>query len=186
MKTVLIVDATNLFIRGWTTNPSLDINGSNIGGIVSFLVSLRAYVDKCKPGNVIICWDGIGGSFKRKKIVKEYKVGRKRPKLNRNYDYELENVEQNKEEQKTKLIKYLDCLPVHQITIDYIEADDVIAYLTHHFKENRKVIVSSDKDFYQLLDEKTVMFLPIKKVFITSRECLSEYQIHPIQIMLRA
>ena len=45
------------------------------------------------------------------------------------------------------------------------EADDIIAYLSN-MKElagAEKLIISSDKDFYQLLDSKTVLYRPVQK-----------------------
>ena len=49
-------------------------------------------------------------------------------------------------------MEYLNELPVIQITIDFVEADDVIAYGARHpyYGGWDKIIVSSDKDFFQL------------------------------------
>jgi hypothetical protein len=47
-------------------------------------------------------------------------------------------------------MEYLNELPVIQITIDFVEADDVIAYGARHpyYGGWDKIIVSSDKDFF--------------------------------------
>jgi 5'-3' exonuclease len=176
---ILLIDGTNLFICQFMAMPNLDGEGRSVGGVVGFLKCLKYYVYKFNPSKVIICWDGKGGSQKRRKLIEDYKHGRRPLKPNRNYDYELEDTPKDKIFQRIKLGQYLTCLPVHQITIDNIEADDVIAYLVGYYPDERKVIVSTDKDFYQLLDQKTIIYNSVKKVFKTKNNCFEEYKIYP-------
>jgi 5'-3' exonuclease len=140
---------------------------------------LRSFIEKCKPTKVVLVWDGPGGSQRRREVVKEYKEGRRPVKLNRNFDFEFVNVEENKIWQIKRLQEYLSDFPVHQCIVDNIEADDVIAYLCSHYQEDEKVIVSTDKDFYQMVDSKTIIFTPTKKEFVTSAKLVEEYGIHP-------
>ena len=86
---ILIIDAMNTFIRNYVMNPSLSATGSPIGGTKGFLMSLQKMAREIKPDNIIVVWDGGGGSAKRRAMVKEYKEGRKPlklSKLNRAYD----------------------------------------------------------------------------------------------------
>jgi 5'-3' exonuclease len=184
MKKILIVDSTNNFLRCYAAIPTQTVNGEPNGGIYGFLTSLYSFIKQVKPDKVILCWDGIGGSKKRRAIVKEYKDGRKPVRLNRNFEHELENTEKNKSWQRYRLSQFLNDLPVSQITINDIEADDVIAYLTKKYSEDRKIIVSSDKDFYQLLDEKTVIYNASKKNFINNKTVVEKFNIHPVNFAL--
>jgi 5'-3' exonuclease len=184
MNTILIVDSTNNFLRNYAVVPTLTRNGAPNGGVYGFLNSLRYFIRIIKPNKVILVWDGEGGSKKRRAIMKEYKKGRKPARLNRNFEHEFENVEENKTQQRRRIGQYLSDLPVTQIIVDDIEADDVIGYLTMSANDGRKVIVSSDKDFYQLLSEKTIIFSPIKKKFITSGDVIKEFKIHPVNFAL--
>ena len=68
---LLLIDALNLFIRNYVDNPTMDRNGIPIGGTIGFLKSLQKVLRKTRPHEVIICWDGIGGS-QRKKIQNKY------------------------------------------------------------------------------------------------------------------
>jgi len=151
---------------------------SQLDGIIGFLKTLRFQMSRCKPDEIIIAWDGKNGSKKRRSIVEDYKKGRKPAKLNRNYDFELIEPEKNKLYQRIKLDQYLSNLPVRQIIIDEIEADDIIGYLCGFLKE-RKIIVSADKDFYQLINNETIIFSPTKKYFVTTKKCFEEYKIYP-------
>ena len=59
-------------------------------------------------------------------------------------------------------------VPVSQIYVSDCEADDVISYLVKSMlREHNCVIVSSDKDYYQLLSEKVTQWSPGQKKFIT-------------------
>lgn len=177
MNTFLIVDGNNCFIRNYAALPTLDLNGEPFGGVAGFLSSLKFYINKCKVNYVVICWDGKGGSQKRRALVENYKKGRKPIRLNRVYDFQEQ--EDNKMYQRLKLSEYLQDLPVCQIEIDGIEADDVVGYLCFHLPQDRKIIISSDKDFYQLINSNTLIFSPIKKVFITPQRCFEELGIYP-------
>lgn len=184
MSKILIIDSTNNFLRCYSVIPTLTTNGECNGGVYGFLNSLSFFIRQTKPDKVILCWDGVGGSKKRRAIIKEYKDGRKPVRLNRNFEYEMQNPEENKLWQRRRLGQYLNDLPVTQITVDDVEADDVVAYLIKMYDQDQKIIVSSDKDFYQLLDERTIIFSPIKKVFVNNRDILEQFKIHPLNFAL--
>ncbi len=62
------------------------------------------------------------------------------------------------------------------------EADDIIAYVaqTPRFKRSgKKLLLSSDKDFFQLVDDKTVLYRPIQKEVLNKNTILEKFDIHP-------
>ena len=72
MNRVMVIDALNMFIRNYIVNPMISTNGNPIGGAVGFLNSLMKWMREASPDQVIIWWDGSGGSQKRRQTVKEY------------------------------------------------------------------------------------------------------------------
>ena len=74
---VLVVDGFNTFIRAFSVNPSLNEDGSHVGGLVGFLKSIRFTINKLKPTRCVIVFDGKGGSNRRRKIYPEYKQNRR-------------------------------------------------------------------------------------------------------------
>ena len=76
MKRTMIVDVLNMYYRAYIVNPSLSTNGQPIGGIKGSLGILQKLVREAKPDQVILCWDGAGGSRRRKQINENYKAGR--------------------------------------------------------------------------------------------------------------
>jgi len=63
---VLIIDALNMYFRAYIVDPSLSSNGQPIGGVKGFLKILQKLVRETKPDQIVIAWDGAGGSQKRK------------------------------------------------------------------------------------------------------------------------
>jgi len=183
VKRLLIIDAANMFIRNYVMSPQLDVNGKPIGGLTGFMRSLQKEVRRAKPDRVVIAWEGPGGSQSRKEKNKNYKLGRKPPKLNRQYEFNTEDEErENKYQQMVRLTEYLDELPVLQLMLESVEADDIIAWLCHcyEYTDWQKVIISSDKDFIQLCDDKTVLIRPGKNEEVLNRnKILEQYEIHP-------
>jgi|TARA_R100001460_G_scaffold14464_8_gene32361 DNA polymerase-1 len=183
MKRLLIIDGQNMFIRNYVMSPQLDINGNPIGGLTGFMRSLQKEVRRAKPDRVAICWEGPGGSQKRREKNKNYKLGRKAPRLNREYTFATpEEERENKYSQLVKLTEYLDNLPVLQLSIENVEADDIIAWLCHcnQYSDWQKLIISNDKDFIQLCDDKTVLVRPGKNEEVLNKNSvLEQYNIHP-------
>jgi 5'-3' exonuclease len=179
---VLIVDGLNSFIRVFSAVPLVNDDGDHIGGYIGFLRSIAAVVRQFKPTRVIIVFDGKGGSARRKKMHSGYKEGRSMStRFNRREDVGDQTVEDELLSMRTqmgKLSEYLQCLPMTLISIDNIEADDTIAYLTTDvFRPlGREVIImSDDKDFVQLIDDKVSVWRPVEKKYYTPVEVLSRF-----------
>ena len=181
-KRVMIIDGLNTYLRNYIVNPSLSTNGDPIGGLKGFLGSLQKLSRELKPDQIIVAWDGPGGSQRRKTVNKNYKEGRKPIRLNRSVKLltEEENVK-NKIWQQTRLHEYLNEMPVSQILIEGIEADDIIAQICNemYVGDYEKVIVSSDKDFIQRCDNSTVLYRPIQKKVLNKNTVIDEYKISP-------
>ena len=179
---VMLIDALNLFLRAYIVNPTIAKDGSPIGGTVGFLKSLQKLTREIKPTKIIICWDGRGGSRKRKQQNANYKAGRAPVRLNRNFKILTEVEEkENKIVQMYKIMEYLNNFPTIQLVADEVEADDIISYVCRYsqFKDYQKVIVSSGKDFYQLLDDTTVLHRPIQQKYLNRKNIVEEHGIHP-------
>jgi len=181
VKRVLIIDGMNNFTRSYVVDPTLDTNGNPIGGLSGFLKILQKNIREVRPDKVIVCWEGPSGSLKRRSINKNYKAGRKAPRLNRQFDLTPKEEKENKIQQHVRLLDYLELLPVTQLVIDNVEADDLIAWAARakYFNGWQKVILSNDKDFYQLCDDDTIIVRPVTKEIMNKSRILSDFNIHP-------
>ena len=187
MKRVLIIDALNAYLRAYIVNPSLSLNGQPIGGIKGFFMILQKLVRESSPDEVMVIWDGPDGSRKRKTMDKNYKSGRKPIKLNRAFHNLTDDEElKNKIWQQTRLIEYLNEMPIVQAMIPQVEADDIIAYVSRlpYYKGWQKLIVSNDKDFMQVCDEETVLLRPVKGEYLNTRRIVEQTGVHPTNMAL--
>ena len=177
MQTCLIVDGLNIFTRHFIANPSVSENGESVGGIIGTLYSLSSLSQRFKPDRIVVVWES-GGSARKRAIYKDYKKGRKPQKLNRYYEGEIPDTVQNRNFQINTLISLMSKMSLLQVYVEDCEADDVIGYLCKYkLSDWKKVIVSSDKDFYQLLDTKTLIFSPTWKKFVSFKQVEEKFKI---------
>lgn len=179
VRPILLVDAYNLFTRHFIANPAMSTQGDHMGGTLGFLKSLARLTDQLSPAEIYVVWEG-GGATRRRAIYKDYKQKSRPQKLNRFYENDIPDTVENRNRQITLTIELLKSVPVKQIYVSDCEADDVIAYLAkYRFKNDRCVIVSSDKDYYQLLSPRIIQWSPGQKDFVTMKDVFERFGMFP-------
>lgn len=175
---VLVIDGLNTFIRCYAASPVLNDDGEHVGGISGFLLSIGHAIKAINPTRVIIVFDGKNGSARRKQIYPEYKAHRNfKVRLNR---AETVDKQDNQLHQLIRLTEYLTQMPFTVVIQDNTEADDVIAYIVNdHFKDSQCFIMSSDKDFLQLITERIHVWSPTKKKLYYDEDIFEEYGVYP-------
>lgn len=185
---VLIVDSLNTYIRCFCAVPSMNDDGEHVGGVTGYLKSIGSIVRTFNPTRVVCVFDGKGGSQRRRKLYEGYKEKRRSmERLNRTYDFK--NKDEEKEAMRWQLhllIEILENLPVTVFAVENIEADDAIAYLSNLVIERggKSIIVSTDKDFLQLVNDNCEVYNPIKKKMYSPKEIVEEYGIHPNNFLI--
>ena len=177
---LLVIDGLNTFIRVFSAVPALNDDGQHIGGVTGFLRSVAAVVRLIKPTRCIIVFDGKGGSRRRKDIYPEYKANRaNKTAFNRYREFaSLEDEQDSMRRQFGRVIQYLNCLPVTTLSIDNVEADDIMAYIANEIytdDKNRVTICSTDRDFLQLVNNRISVWSPIKKKMYTPSVMREEF-----------
>lgn len=176
-RPVLIIDGANLFLRSWAAYPTMSSHGYQMGGCMGFMKTLGRILMEIQPRAVYVAWEG-GGSQRRRNLYPEYKLGRKAQKLNRFYGDDIPESEDNKKHQLISLLNMLKFVPTCQVYVSDCEGDDIVAFLCKGpFRNDDKIIVSSDKDMYQLLDDKTKIYSLHKKIVITAEDIFEEFRI---------
>ena len=135
----------------------------------------------------MIVWDGPNGSKKRKSIDKNYKQGRKPLRLNRAvHNLTDDEIVHNKIWQQARIIDYLNEMPIIQIMIPEVEADDVVSHVSalQHYDGWQKIIISNDKDFLQLCNDETIVYRPTTDVFVNKKRVIEEFGVHPANMAL--
>ena len=177
---VLIIDGLNTFIRVFSVIPTLNDDGIHVGGIVGFLKSVGYAIKMLNPTRCIVVFDGKGGSVRRRKLYPEYKKKRKsKIRLNRANDFSsVDDERKSMFMQVQRSVEYLEQLPITILSIDNIEADDTIAYIsTSVLPKSDIIIMSTDKDFIQLVDNRISVWSPTKKKFYDTKEVLEDFEV---------
>jgi len=179
---ILVIDAMNMLIRSFSLLKAMSPTGHHIGGLVGFLRSLGYVTRIFDPTRVIVVWDGKGGSANRKNIDPNYKANRATSRITHwgLYDTKAEETEALIG-QLFRTKDYLECLPLQQIMMEKLEADDIIAYLAQQADKNNKkiTIISSDKDFLQMVNKNIEVYAPVKKKTFTADNIENELKVIP-------
>ena len=184
---VLIIDGLNTFIRVFSVIPTTNDDGIHVGGIVGFLKSVGYAIKMLAPTRTIIVFDGKGGSNRRRKLYPEYKAKRT-TKIRLNRVNEFENIEDERHSmlmQLSRCAEYLERLPVNIVSVDNVEADDVMAYIAKQLlPESKTTIMSTDKDFLQLVSDRISVWSPTKKKLYNPEKVLEEYKVTSKNLLL--
>lgn len=169
-KLTLLIDGENILHQSFHKFGKLkSTDGKPSGAIFGFFKSLHMYINRFNPDDIYITFDN-GRSPYRTAILPEYK-GHRRVK-NIAIDYESLIA------QKKQIMVFLKYLRIKYIydkgkTTKY-EGDDFLAYLILKNKHtrNRYLLISSDKDFNQLLEgNKVKIYNPRKETLVYETNC---------------
>ena len=116
---ILMIDAMNTLIRSFALLKAMNPSGTHVGGLVGFMRSL-GYINRIlEPTRIVVVWDGKGGGSSRKNINPEYKAHRQNVKIT---NWGLDDTKQQEMDaligQLLRTQDYLDCLPVHQVSME--------------------------------------------------------------------
>ena len=185
---VLLIDGLNLFFRNFAMMNMVNPDGIHIGGLGGFFRSLGAMIRQTQPTSVYVVFDGAGSTTNGKNLLSEYKGKRNLQRIT-NWDAfdSLEEEHDSKVDQIVRVIQYLKLLPVKTTIIDKVEADDIIAVLSKKLVEKYNstcFIVSSDKDFLQLVTDKIILYRPMEKEYYTPKVVKEKFGVSPQNFIL--
>jgi len=178
---LLLIDGNHLCHRVYWTHTSLSYGGKPVGLLYGFLKSLVAFKKKYSDYVFVVCWDG--GYHRRKKesldavsrgiISSSYKENRRRGEISE----DLESMFAQKDE----LQEILNSAKVVQSYVEGFEGDDLIySYVMKNFNAGgNSIVITGDKDFYQLLKDNVQLYDPIKKEMWTRASFIEKYGIEP-------
>jgi 5'-3' exonuclease len=142
------------------------------------LNALRSYRSKFyeEYGELVICYDG--RNYWRREIFPFYKQNRKKTRESSNLNWVDIFKTLNKIKDEIKEI-----FPYKVLEIDNAEADDIIASIVFHTTKNplpeNVLIISSDKDFFQLQTHSFVkQYSPTLKKFVSGADPAEYIKVH--------
>jgi DNA polymerase I len=179
--THLLLDANFLSHRAFHALPGLSYNDVPTGVVFGFLRDVVNLMDQFDTESVAFCFDFPGRTL-REDLLPSYKSTRR--------DRHLAATPSEQKAQKSlrKQIKKLetDYLPAigfrNVFSQEGYEADDIIASLCQTIDgDDNIVVVSSDKDLFQLLSGRVSIWNPARKKRVTLQSFFKEWGVYPDQ-----
>ncbi|HOL33179.1 MAG TPA: DNA polymerase I [Candidatus Syntrophosphaera thermopropionivorans] len=168
-----LIDGTALLYRSYyafVNNPLINSKGENTSAIYGVVNSFLHLLDSKKAENLLISFDRKAPTF-RHELSEAYKANR--PPMP---DALLAQVEPVQE--------FFRIIGLKEISIDGYEADDVLATLAERFKTDYDIVfVTIDKDYAQLVDDKAVIYDPMKNITLDKEAIVKKYGILPEQFV---
>lgn len=152
-KEIMLVDYSNLLYRVHFANPNLATSDGRPTSVVhGVLKSILSLGKKFPDSSLVFCCDSMGTSWRRT-MCPYYKAQRK-----------IENSPDRAIVlgQIPTVTNILEKYGFRFLMVPGFEADDIIAVLSSSMKIRNIVrILSSDKDFYQLIDTNVIVLRPL-------------------------
>ncbi|MFT3707619.1 MAG: DNA polymerase I [Archangium sp.] len=171
-KTLTLIDASGFIFRAYHALPPLMTSKTGIPthAVLGFTRMVLKLLRERKPTHLALCFD------------KDSRKGRLA--IDPNYKANREAPPDDLIRQFSIIRKIVDILEIPIVEVEGWEADDVIATLTDRAKAKgfHVEIITSDKDFLQLLSPEVRIFDPMKNRPITEADALERYGVKATQM----
>ena len=169
---LILIDGSGYIFRAFYGLPSMtNENGVPVNAVFGYTKMLLKLIDDFKPMYVAVIFDVARKTF-RNDLYDLYKANRSDPPEELIPQFSIIR-------EATNAIG----LPV--VEMEGFEADDLIAtYSNIAQKTNKKVIIiSSDKDLMQLVDDNTILFDPMKQYWINDEQVFEKFGVYPSKVI---
>ncbi len=167
---IYLIDGSSFLYRAfYGLQPMHTTNGTQIHAVFGFCRMLKKLIDQYQPKYIMLVWDSKGRT-ERHELYPEYKSTR-------------QIVPSELMQQKDKIIEFADIIGVQQIAQTGIEADDIIYSLAQDYSQagHEVVVVSSDKDLYQLVKDSKIIVLDLFKNITINQQKFQELYNFPVK-----
>jgi DNA polymerase-1 len=153
---LFLIDAMAMIYKSYfamISNPLINSKGKNTSAIYGFVNSLIKIMDDEKPDHIAVCFDTEKPTFRHEKYPK-YKA--QRQEIPTDMPWQIDKVKE--------IVKAMN---VPLIELEGFEADDIIGTLVKRAEKEDVLsyMVTPDKDYYQLVSDKTFVYKPVRSVY---------------------
>lgn len=169
---ILLLDASAFLYRSYYALPPLTTSkGQPTSVIKGVLNMIQNLLQKYPDSEIGVIFDAKGKTF-RNKLFTDYKANRP-------------PMPEDLKQQIPPLFEIIKTLGLNLISIEGIEADDVIGTLATKFSAQgyESLIVSSDKDMAQLVNTHTKILDPVKNTILDTDAIKEIFELAPDQII---
>lgn len=168
-----LIDGTALLYRShfaFIKNPLINSKGMNTSAIFGVVNSFIYLVESRKARHIAISFDRKAPTF-RHEMYEAYKANR--PPMPDDLIAQVEPVRE-----------FFRIIGLPEIGMDGFEADDIIGTLATRYKDRYSIVmVTSDKDYCQLVNDRVLLFDPAKERELDDKAVEEKYGIKPGQFI---
>ena len=149
----MLVDGSAIVHRAYHAMPPLTTSdGTPTGAVHGFFSMLLKLIQQLKPARIVIAFDRAKPTFRQQLYV--------------GYQAQRPKMESDLASQYEAIIDILKKAKIQEVGVDGYEADDVIGTLseTANKKGILTYIVTGDRDMLQLVDQDTLVLMPVKGI----------------------
>jgi DNA polymerase-1 len=171
-KKLYLIDGNSAIYRSYYAIRHLsNTKGFPTNAIFGFISMLRKFIQKEKPHYLGIAFD-VKGPTVRHKAFKDYKAQRK-------------PMPEDLVVQIPVIKKVIRALNIPFFEHENYEADDVLGSLAHQASKRdvSSVIVTTDKDLFQLVDELISVYNPVKDIYLDEKKVKELFGVSPSQVI---
>jgi DNA polymerase-1 len=171
-KKLYLIDGNSLLYRSYYAIQRLSTSkGFPTNAVFGFISMLKKLMEKEKPHYLGIVFDAKGPTI-RHKAFEDYKAHRK-------------PMPEDLVVQIPVIKKIVRAFNIPFFEQENYEADDVLGTLAHQASSQniQSVIITTDKDIYQLVDKSTTVFNPVKEITLDEKKVKEHFGVSPSQVV---
>lgn len=182
-KTYILIDTYNLFFRALYTSNDSDIEMCKGLSLHTMFSMIKKACDMFKPDCLIACRDG--NKSWRKEFYQPYKENRKE-KYNQMSISEIEKHNALKDVFENEFLPFIDeKTNIPLLSFHMAEADDLIARFIKLHPNDIIIILSTDNDFVQLLNDNVFIYNSMDERIISNKCIINAVDKKPISFILK-
>lgn len=169
-KLILAIDFNNVAFASYYGQKLFNSKGTNVNAIKGFFFKLNMLKEMFSPDYIVFASDLSRERTFRRKLYKKYKAQRKPT-----------------DEDVLNQMKYINniiaLLGYKMLNNELYEADDILGMISKYASDNNMdtVIVSSDRDLYQLINDNTFILSPRNNDVVDTAYLVEKYKLMPNQ-----
>ncbi len=172
MQKLILIDGSAYIFRAYYGLPPMNRpDGTPINAVFGFTNMLVKLIEDYREDKMIVVFDAARENF-RNEIFKDYKANRGETPEDLIPQFEI-------------IRECVDAFNIPQIEIEGYEADDIIATFCELSNKEKiqSIIVSSDKDLMQLVNENVTMLDPMKNKKIGIDQVVEKFGLPPEKVI---
>ncbi len=171
-KKLYLIDGNSLLYRSYYGIQRLSTSkGFPTNAVFGFISMLKKLMEREKPHYLGIVFDAKGPTI-RHKAFKDYKANRK-------------PMPEDLVVQIPVIKKILRAFNIPFFERENYEADDVLGSLAQRASSHNvlSIIVTNDKDLFQLVDKLTIVYNPVKDISLDEKKVKEHFGVSPSQVV---